>query len=76
MQDAQNVVASTLRAAHRQLLQARFEIEIPQSMPYGPKMTCPPSSPFTDTDVANIATTLRRIVREVVKEVHTAPGVL
>jgi len=39
-------------------------------------MTCPPLSPFTDTDVANITTTLQRIVSEVGKEVHTAPGVL
>jgi len=29
LQDAQNVVTNTLRAAHRQLLQARFGIEIP-----------------------------------------------
>jgi len=39
-------------------------------------MTCPPSSPFTDTNVPNITTTLQRIVREVAKELHTAPGVL
>ena len=75
LQDAQNAVANTLRAASRQLLQARFEMEIPQSVPYGPNMTCPPSSPFTDTDVAKITTTLQRLVREVAKEVHTAPGV-
>jgi len=76
LQDAQNAVAETLRAAHRQLLQARFEIEIPQSVPYGPNMTYPPSPPFTDTDVAKITTTLQRILREVAKEVHTSPGVL
>jgi len=75
LQDAQKAVANTLRAASRQLLQARFEIEIPQSVPYGPNMTCPPSSPFTDTNVAKITTTLQRLVREVAEEVHTAPGV-
>jgi len=76
LQDAQNAVANTLRAAHRQLLQARFGIEIPLSVPYGPNMTCPPSSPFTDTNVANITTTLQRTVREVARELHNAPGVL
>jgi len=75
LQDSQNAVVNTLPAASRQLLQACFEIEIPQSVPYGPNMTCPPSSPFTDTDVATITTTLQRLVREVAKEVHTAPGV-
>jgi len=39
LQDAQNAVANTLRATHPQLLQARFEIEIPQSVSYGPNMT-------------------------------------
>ena len=73
LQDTPNEVANTLRAAHRQLLQARFEIEIPQSVPYGPNMTCPPSSPFTDTDVVKITTTLQRLVREVAREVHAAP---
>jgi len=76
LQEAQNAVANTLHAAHRQLLQARFGIEILLSVPYGPNMTCPPSSPFTDTDVANITTTLQRIVREVAKELHNAPDVL
>ena len=76
LQDAQNAVADTLRAVHQQLLQARFEIEIPQSVPYGPNMTCPPSSPFTDTNVVKITMTLQRILREVAKEVHTSPGVL
>ena len=76
LQEAQNAVANTLHAAHRQLLQARFGIEIPLSVPYGPNITYPPSSPFTDTDVANITSNLRRIVREVARELHNTPGVL
>jgi len=74
LREAPNAVANTLRAAHRQFLQARFEIEIPQSVPYGLNMTCPPSSPFTDTDIVKITTTLQRPVREVAREVHAAPG--
>jgi len=74
LREAPNVVANTLLAHHQQLLQARFEIQIPKSVPYGPNMTCPPSSLFTDTDIVKITTTLHPLVREVVREVNAAPG--
>jgi len=74
VREAPNAVANTLLAANRQLLQARFEIQLSQSVPYGPNMTCPPSSPFTDTNIVKITTTLQRLVLEVAREVNAAPG--